>query len=92
MSRDFTGGFGPEEFTLRNAKAGAYTVKINYHGDRRQITLGPVTAEVRLITGFGTVRQQEKRLTVRLKEAQETLAVGSIEIGAKSAKGEKVRK
>lgn len=92
MSPDFTGGFGPEEFTLRNAKPGTYVVKINYYGDRRQTTLGPVTAEVRLITGFGTPRQQEKRLTLRLKEAQETLDVGAIEIGAKSTKSEKTRK
>ncbi len=92
MSRDFTGGYGPEEFTLRHAKPGTYVVKINYYGDRRQTTLGPVTAEVRLITGFGTARQQEKRLTMRLKEAQETLDVGVIEIGAKGAKSEKARK
>jgi len=89
MSRDFTGGYGPEEFILRTAKPGSYAVKINYYGDRRQTALGPVTAQVRLITGFGTPRQQEKRLTVRLKNAQETLEIGAIEISERSDKTRK---
>ncbi|HWA24478.1 MAG TPA: VIT domain-containing protein, partial [Lacunisphaera sp.] len=48
MSRDFTDGYGPEEFLLRNPKPGKYTVHINYYGDRRQTELGPVTAQIRL--------------------------------------------
>lgn len=89
MSHDFTGGYGPEEFLLHTAKPGLYGVKINYYGDRRQTALGPVTAQVRLITGFGTPRQQEKRLTVRLKNAQETLEIGNIEIAGRSEKSRK---
>ena len=81
MSRDFTGGYGPEEFLLRDPKPGKYTVRINYYGDRRQAALGPVTAQVRLITGFGTPAQKEQRLTVRLAAKQETLEIGTIEIG-----------
>lgn len=83
MSDDFTGGYGPEEFLLRNPKPGKYTVKINYFGDRRQTALGPVTAQVRLITGFGTRAQKEQLLTVRLKETEDTLEIGAIEIGDK---------
>ena len=82
MSRDFTGGYGPEEFMLRDPKAGKYQVKINYFGDSRQTALGPVTAQVRLITGFGTPQQKEQRLTVRLTDKKEELDIGSIEIGA----------
>ncbi len=82
MSRDFTGGYGPEEFMLRDPKAGKYQVKINYFGDSRQTALGPVTAQVRLITGFGTSQQKEQRLTVRLTDKKEELDIGSIEIGA----------
>jgi hypothetical protein len=81
MSRDFTQGYGPEEFILRTPKSGVYRVQINYYGDRRQTALGPVTAQVRLITGFGTPAQTEKRLTVRLQDKQQTLDIGSIEIG-----------
>jgi hypothetical protein len=81
MSRDFTQGYGPEEFLLKEPKPGKYTVHINYYGDGRQTELGPVTAQVRFITGFGTPAEQEKRLTVRLVEQKEDLIVGTIEIG-----------
>ncbi len=80
MSSDFTAGYGPEEFLLRDPKPGKYRAKINYYGDRRQTALGPVTAQIRLITGFGTPGQQEKRLTVRLEDQRQTLDVGSFVI------------
>jgi tetratricopeptide (TPR) repeat protein len=83
MSQDFTQGYGPEEFLLREPKAGKYQVRINYFGDRRQNALGPVTAQVRLITGFGTPAEKEQRLTVRLEDNKETLEIGSIEIGGR---------
>jgi tetratricopeptide (TPR) repeat protein len=80
MSRDFTGGYGPEEFSLHHPQAGTYQVKINYYGDRRQTALGPVTVQVRLITDFGLPTQQEQRITVRLVDQKETLDIGSIAI------------
>ncbi|MFT3783835.1 MAG: VIT domain-containing protein [Nibricoccus sp.] len=86
MSRDFTGGYGPEEFILRDPKAGMYNVEINYYGDRRQSALGPVTAQVRLITHFGTKDQKEERITVRLSENKEVLKIGSFGIGQPSKK------
>ena len=84
MSRDFTSGYGPEEFILRKPKAGTYQVKINYFGDRRQTAIGPVTVQMRLTTDFGLPSQKEQRITVRLVDPKETLDIGSIEIpGAK---------
>ncbi|MCL2715232.1 MAG: DUF2135 domain-containing protein [Alphaproteobacteria bacterium] len=81
MSEDFIAGYGPEEFLLREPKPGRYTVRINYFGDARQTALGPVTAQLRLITGFGTADEREERLTVRLVDNKDTLEIGSIEIG-----------
>jgi tetratricopeptide (TPR) repeat protein len=82
MSKDFTAGYGPEEFLLRAPKAGSYQVKINYYGDRRQTAIGPVTVQVRLITDFGLPSQKEQRITVRLVDPKQTLDIGSIEVGA----------
>ncbi len=82
MSKDFTGGYGPEEFLLKSAKPGRYLTRINYYGDRRQNAFGPVTAQIRLITHFGTAQQQEKRITLRLKATQETVEAGKIDIPA----------
>ena len=41
MSLDFTGGYGPEEFSLKRAKPGKYKVEAQYFGDRRQAVTGP---------------------------------------------------
>jgi len=81
MSKDFTGGYGPEVFWLRAPKPGQYTVRINYFGDRRQTALGPVTAQARLITGFGTPQEKEQIATVRLVNRADSLEIGSIRMG-----------
>ena len=78
---DYTGGYGPEEFLLRKPKPGKYTVRIDYFGASSAIALGPVTAQVRLITDFGTPKEKEKLITVRLVDPDDALEIGSIEIG-----------
>ncbi|HEY0944530.1 MAG TPA: VIT domain-containing protein [Opitutaceae bacterium] len=83
MSRDFTGGYGPEEFLLRSPVRGKYRVQINYFGQSSATPLGPVTAQVKLITGFGTAEQQEKTLTVRLTDQKQSLDIGTFEVGGK---------
>ena len=80
LSRDFTGGYGPEEFLLRDPRPGKYTVRVDFYGDRRNRGLGPVTVQVRLITGFGTDDQRERSMTVRLVRTKETQRVGTFEI------------
>ena len=52
MSLDFTGGYGPEEFSLKRAKPGKYKIEAQYFGDRRQAVTGPTTLQVKLATHF----------------------------------------
>ena len=80
MSQDFTGGYGPEEFSLKHAKPGKYKVEANYFGDRRQNVTGATTLSVRLTTRFGTTAQQDQIVTMRLKDKQEVVFVGEFEI------------
>jgi hypothetical protein len=82
MSPDYTGGYGPEEFGLREAKPGRYLVQVNFYGHRQQIVAGATTLQVKLITGFGTARERERLVTLRLRERQEVVTVGEFEIGA----------
>lgn len=81
MSPDFTGGYGPEEFSLRKAKPGSYRVHANFYGHRQQIVAGATTLQVRLITGFGTPRAEERIVTLRLKGQREVVHVGDFEVG-----------
>jgi Ca-activated chloride channel homolog len=80
MSMDFTGGYGPEEFSLKHAKPGKYRVEANYYGDRRQNLTGVTTLQVQLTTGFGTRSARDQVVTMRLKDARDTVFVGEFEI------------
>jgi Ca-activated chloride channel homolog len=80
MSDDFTGGYGPEEFSLRNAKPGKYKIETNFFGNRQQVVAGATTLQVYLTTGFGTLRAKQQSVTLRLKDTQETVFVGEFEV------------
>ena len=83
MSLDFTGGYGPEEFSLKRAKPGKYKVEAHYFGDRRQNVTGVTTLQAKLTTKFGTTAQQEQIVTLRLQGRAETVFVGEFEVKEK---------
>jgi Ca-activated chloride channel homolog len=80
MSRDFTQGYGPEEFSLRKAKPGKYRIEANYYGNSQQLIAGDTTLQVKLTTAFGTSRQKEQMVTLRLKDRRDTVFVGEFEV------------
>jgi len=80
MSRDFTGGYGPEEFSLRVAKPGKYRVEVNSFGSRQQIVAGATTVQLRLSTGFGTGKQRDQMITLRLRDTGSTVLVGEFDV------------
>ncbi|MQA18531.1 VIT domain-containing protein [Rugamonas rivuli] len=80
MSRDFTGGYGPEEFSLRVAKPGKYRVEVNSFGHRQQIVAGATTVQLRLSIGFGTAKQRDQMVTLRLRDTGSTALVGEFEV------------
>lgn len=80
MSQDFTGGYGPEQFSLRNAKPGKYKVEANYFGSRQQLVTGATTLMLRLTTHWGTPKQKDQMVTMRLKDRAETVLVGEFEV------------
>ena len=80
MSLDFTGGYGPEEFSLKRAKPGKYKVEAQYFGDRQQKVTGPTTLQLSLATKFGSAEQKEQSITLRLKGRSETVFVGEFEV------------
>lgn len=80
MSQDFTGGYGPEEFSLRQAKPGKYKIEAQFYGHRQQIVAGATTLSMKLATGFGTRAQQEKSVTLRLAGQSEVVLVGEFTV------------
>lgn len=80
MSRDFTGGYGPEEFLLKKAIPGNYKIQVNYYGNRRQEMSRPVLVQVRLIRNYGKPNQEEVNITRELADASETIDIGEFEV------------
>lgn len=80
MSRDFTGGYGPEEFSLRHAKPGKYKVETNFYGNTQQVVAGATTLQLKFTTGFGRAGAKEQNVTLRLKERKETVFVGEFDV------------
>ena len=67
ITRDATGGYGPEEFALRLAKPGKYRVEANFYGHRQQVLTSGTGLMLWLSSGFGTAAQQDRRTTIRVK-------------------------
>ncbi|QNN71669.1 DUF2135 domain-containing protein [Thermomonas carbonis] len=80
ISDDFTGGYGPEEFVLRDAKPGKYRIEAHYFGDRQQVVTGATTLSLRLSTAWGTRKQRDQTVTLRLSGKNESVLVGEFEV------------
>ena len=80
MSRDITSGYGPEEFSLRHAKPGKYTVTTQFYGHRQQVVSAAMTVQLSLITGFGSAQQKAQTVTLRLKDPKDQVLVGEFEV------------
>lgn len=80
MSDDFTGGYGPEQFSLRDAKPGTYKVEANFFGSREQLVTGATTLMLRLSTQWGGSDQRDQTVTLRLKDQAETVLVGEFTV------------
>jgi len=83
ITRDATGGYGPEEFALRVAKPGKYRVEANFFGHRQQVLTTGTGLMMWLSSGFATPAQQDRRTTFRVKSDRgERVVVGEFEVKA----------
>jgi len=81
ITRDATGGYGPEEFSLKVAKLGKYRVWANFFGHRQQVLASSTGLMLWLSSGFATAAQQDERTTLRLKsQGGQRVLVGEFEV------------
>lgn len=78
LSRDFTQGYGPEEFCLREAPEGKYKIQAHYYGAHQQTVLQPVTVQAEVYTNFGKSNQKCELLTLELKNVDGDYTIGEI--------------
>ena len=79
MSKDFTNGYGPEEYMNLKALSGEYEIKANYFGSRTAKLTGTVTLQVDIYTNWGRPNQSQKTVTLRLNDQKELVEIGKIQ-------------
>ena len=88
VSRDFTQGYGPEEYVLKKAYPGKYIIKAHYYGSSQQTLSGACTVIVTVFTNYGRKDEAKQVLTLRLEQPSDDVVVGEIAIvGSGNAQG-----
>ena len=78
MSRDFTQGYGPEEFCIKVTPGGKLKIEANYFGNHQQKLLQPVTVQAEVYTNFGRANQKREVLTLQLDSVKQTFFIGNV--------------
>ena len=78
LSRDFTQGYGPEEYVLKQPIAGEYAVRAKYYGSRQRTLLGPVTVKAVIFTNWAQLDETKRELTLRLDQVNDMADVGQV--------------
>ena len=81
VSTDITDGYGPEEYLLRKAPAGAYKIRAHYFASHQQEVFGPATVTATIFTDWGRPNQAFQTLSIRLDKAREMIDLGQVAIG-----------
>jgi TonB-dependent SusC/RagA subfamily outer membrane receptor len=76
LSEDFTQGYGPEEYQIKQAKNGKYLIRVNYYGDRYQQQQVPTFIKLTIYKNFGKPNQ-----TATIQSMVMNHQTGMIEIG-----------
>jgi len=66
FSRDFTRGYGPEEFLLKTGIQGKYTIHVHYYGTSQQTLTGATTVQVEIVRNWGRPNEVRQAVTRRL--------------------------
>jgi len=75
LSPDYTRGYGPEEFLMKDVKKGAYKIQVNYYGSGRQDVKKVVTVNVQVFTNYGTPMQKKKEYTLSLNNNRQLIDI-----------------
>lgn len=78
LSEDFTEGYGPEEYQVKNAKHGVYSIRIDYYGDRYQKEQVPSFVKLTIYKNFGKPNQTVSVQNVIMDGQQGIIEIGEI--------------
>lgn len=78
LSEDMTEGYGPEEFTLKNAIKGNYQIMVDYFADSVQKISGPTVLKVSMFANYGKKNESRKITIIRLDNKKDKIEVGNL--------------
>jgi hypothetical protein len=71
MTQDVTQGYGPEMYTLPNAKSGAYKIRVKYFSQDASRASTRTKVAITVIEGWGTQQERTTRKTVTLRHGKQ---------------------
>lgn len=80
IAADFNAGYGPEEFTLRNARKGDYYIKVDYNNLKLHDDENPTFMKVTTFKNYGTASETKEVQVVRLVKTKGEQVVAKISI------------
>ena len=81
LSNDMTNGYGPEEYLLRKAPDGAYTVRANVYGTDQLNPNGAITIRATVFRDYGRPSEEKQVLELELTKADEAVQlIGTIKV------------
>lgn len=80
FSKDFTEGYGPEQYLLRNAIKGKYLIKTNFYDEDTLTENGPATVMVEIYTRKADGKTVRKLQTIQLGKIKENQELAKITI------------
>ena len=80
LSRDFTQGYGPEEYLLKQPIPGSYKIRAKYYGTHQRNLLGPVTVKAVIFTNWAHPDEERRELTLRLDRVRDIASIGEVRI------------
>ncbi|MDQ0249433.1 hypothetical protein J2W22_001480 [Sphingomonas kyeonggiensis] len=84
LSNDMTSGYGPEEYFIRRAPRGTYTIRANVFAGDRIDPNGPSVVTAHIIRNFGRPNQSDESVDIEvLGDDKEGRLIGRVVVGAK---------
>ncbi|AWO02052.1 hypothetical protein DLD77_10270 [Chitinophaga alhagiae] len=69
ISNDFTDGYGPEQFLLKKAVKGKYTIAVNFFGESQVTITGPTTVMAEIYTRYATGQENREVICMQMPAA-----------------------
>ncbi len=80
FSKDFTQGYGPEQYLLRNSMKGRYKIKSNFYGETTLTENGPATVMVEIYIRKANGNIERKLKVVQSGKVKEDEALATLNI------------